>query len=144
MLVLVILGSCGLCAWAGYSLFGDTVRQATSIASDSRDITNNYYQAIQDKNYTQAYNTYINPGSGLNNLTVEQFTQQAQQQDEKYGPVLSYTPGTPSSFSSSSAGTITGFTIPVEVSRSHNYKYTVTLTMRKVANQWKIVNFDRI
>lgn len=137
------LAFCGLCVWIGYATVGQSMRQIIDIEASGRKVANDYYSALQAKNYSLAY-SYLHPQDSITGLSEQQFVQKAQDQDSKYGSVLSYAPGTPSVTQSSLSGAdITHFTISVEVNRQ-NLRYTALLTFRKIGSQWKITDFDRI
>ncbi len=142
---IVVLGltSCGLCAWIGYSVLGSPVRQEFSIEETGITLTQNYYEALQNQDYAQAY-TYLSPQGNIKGLTQAQFTKQAQAADQHDGPVNAYTPGNPSIDNNALLNsTVTTFTMPVSVQRAHA-SYNALLTITKVGNQWKITNYDRI
>lgn len=133
------VASCGLCSWASYNLFSTTYQQV----SNSLNVVNGYYAAIQTKNYHVAY-SYLAPQGAISGLTEEQFTQQAQNRDDQNGRVLSYTPGQPMYDTSATTGpNLSKFTITINVSRT-NLDYAVLLTVSKIGGDWKITDFDRI
>lgn len=142
VLGVIILASCGICAWASSSVFGSAFQQATTVVYGGRDITNNYYEAIQNKRYGQAYN-YLYPQGRLKSLTQAQYLKQAQNLDEQYGPVYKYSAGTPSVSYDTSGTNIDHFTIPVDVTRAKK-SYYVSLTMYKIGDQWKITDYTTI
>ncbi len=142
----ILLASCGVCAWAASPLIGNAFQQANSVVYGGRDITNNYYEAIQNQHYSQAY-SYIYSQQSLNGLTLDQYQKQAQALDEQYGPVYKYIPGTPAisynTDTNTSSTTIDHFTIKVDVTRKKK-SYQVLLTMYKINNQWKITKYTTI
>lgn len=142
VLSVLILASCGVCAWASSSLFGSAFQQATTVVYGGRDLTNNYYEAIQNKRYSQAY-SYLSPQGELKNLTQVQYLKQAQSLDEQYGPVYKYVAGTPSVSYDTSDTNINHFTIPVDVTREKK-SYQVSLTMYKINDQWRITDYTTI
>ncbi len=142
VLGVLILASCGVCAWASSSLFGSAFQQATTVVYGGRDLTNNYYEAIQNKRYSQAY-SYLSPQGELKNLTPAQYLKQAQELDEQYGPVYKYVAGTPSVSYDTSGTDINHFTISVDVTREEK-SYRVLLTMYKINDQWKITGYTTI
>ncbi len=143
MLAGVLVLSCGLCTWAGYMLVAPTIQDETTALS----LVNNYYDAIQARNYTAAY-AYLAPKGTINGLTREQFVQQAEARDTRYGPVQSYTPGqagingNPGGNSPGSLN-ISHLTITVNVTRTQ-LKYPVALSLEKINGTWKIVDFGGI
>lgn len=139
ILSITILASCGLCSWAAYGLFSQTFDQV----SGALQVVNDYYAAIQVKNYSLAYHDLALQGT-MSGLTFEQFHEQATSRDAQYGPVLSYRPGTPSYQTDPTTGPdLSHLSFTVEVSRS-KLNYTVLLTVSKIGGQWKITDFDRI
>ncbi|GCE26938.1 hypothetical protein KDA_24220 [Dictyobacter alpinus] len=136
-LVVIIVASCGLCAWVGYSSFGGIYKQAYSAVVDGNQLVNDYYDSVQNKRYSQAY-TYLSNGQ-----SNDAFIAQATKQDNLYGPVLRYTVGQPQSITSSSGGTIDSFSIVVDVARQKK-SYKANLQVKRINNQWKIVSFDQI
>ncbi|GAC1359310.1 MAG: hypothetical protein NVS2B12_12840 [Ktedonobacteraceae bacterium] len=141
-LVVLLLATCGVCAWASSSLFGDAFQQASAVVYGGRDLTNNYYEAIQNKHYGQAY-TYLHPQGQIQGLTLNQYLKQAQDLDERYGPVYKYAPGTPSISYDSTGTTIDHFTITVDITREKK-SYQVRLTVYKVNQEWKITDYTTI
>jgi hypothetical protein len=139
----VLLLSCGLCSWAGFVLFTPIVQDQANASS----LVNNYYAAIQSRNYTEAY-SYLAPKGTSSGLTSAQFIQQAQNRDTQYGPLRSYVPGQPSLSPDTDSGNTTSLdpsrlTITVDVTRPR-LNYTVLLTLEKVNHTWKIVGLDGI
>lgn len=99
-----------------------------TIASDQ------YYTAIRDQNYTRAYSFL---GSNVKTgISQEAFTQQAQQQDEAYGRVSTYSYGNVPMGDPANA--------TVTVIRANGTSYLVHLEMSQEAGAWKITAFDRI
>ncbi len=142
-IIVLGLASCGLCAWIGYSVIGSPLRQELSIEEAGISLTQNYYQALQNQDYAQAY-TYLSPQGNIKGLTQAQFTKQAQAADQQGGFVDSYTPGSPSIDNNALLNsTITTFTMPVSIQRAHT-SYSALLTISKIGNQWKITDYDRI
>jgi hypothetical protein len=143
MLAGVLVLSCGLCTWAGYMLVAPTIQDETSALS----LVNNYYDTIQARNYTAAY-SYLAPKGTISGLTREQFIQQAEARDTRYGPVHSYTPGQ-ASINGNTGGNSPGslnlshLTITVNVTRTQ-LKYPVALSLEKINGTWKIVDFGGI
>jgi hypothetical protein len=99
-----------------------------SIASDQ------YYNAVREQDYARAY-AFL--GSEVKaGLSQEAFTQQAQQQDEVYGRVSTYS-YTTVPFGGQAKATLM-------VTRAHGTSYTVHLEMQQEGGTWKITAFDRI
>ncbi len=139
VLAVALLSSCGLCGWASYNIFSSTFKQVEG----SMNVVEDYYAAIEAKNYTTAY-SYLDPQGTISGLTQDQFTQQARSLDNQYGAVLSFTPGTPAFSSNGASGAdFSRFTITIEVRRP-KLSYTTLLTLGKAGGAWKIVDFDRI
>jgi hypothetical protein len=138
-----LLVSCGLCGWGMYSIFSSTFQQVV----EPLTVAQNYYSALQAKNYSLAY-SYLSPQGAISGLTLDEFTQQANTRDSQLGSVRSYNPGQPAFNTSTSAtGTsnvdLSRATITVDVTRSQQ-NYSVLLTMQKIGGRWKIVDFDRL
>jgi hypothetical protein len=140
VLGVALLASCGLCGWGMYSIFSTTFQQVL----EPLTVTQNYYSALQAKNYSLAY-SYISPQGTISSLTLDEFTQRARAQDSQYGAIRSYTPGQPAfTTSTTDASTdLTHATITVSVTRPQLH-YNVLLTLQKIGGQWKIVDFDRL
>jgi hypothetical protein len=136
----VLLG-CGLCAWVGVPLFEQVYSQTYSVEINGTQVVNNYYAALQNKQYAQAYSELSTQGA-LKNISQAEFTAQAEKQDALYGPVLRYTPGQPD-LSNYNGSTISTFSITVDVARNKR-SYTAQLQLTKVNNQWKISDFDQL
>jgi hypothetical protein len=145
----VLLLSCGLCTWAGYMFIAPTVQDQAKAVS----LVNDYYEAIQSRNYNDAYLDLALKGTA-SGLTREQFIQQAESRDSQYGPVRSYVSEQPSLAANTNGGNTTGLnlshlTVTVNVSRAR-LSYPVVLSLEKVGkvgkvgDSWKIVDFDRI
>ncbi len=143
VLGVALLASCGLCGWGTYTIFSSTFQQVL----EPLTLTQNYYSALQAKNYSLAY-SYLAPQGTISGLTLDEFVQQARTRDSQYGPVRSYTPGQPA-FTTSTSDTgisntnLSRATITVDVSRSQQ-NYSALLTLQKIGGQWKIVDFDRL
>ncbi|QBD79820.1 hypothetical protein EPA93_29100 [Ktedonosporobacter rubrisoli] len=133
----ILLLSCSLCGWAAYNLFAPAFRQV----SGSADVIDNYYSALQEKQYVTAY-TYLAPQSTIADLTQDKFLQQAQDLDQRYGAISSYEPKQ-ISFADPDSTNLSRFTITVNVSRP-KLQYTALLTLQKINGHWKIVDFNRI
>ena len=143
ILAVVILLCCGLCSWVAYPIITQAYQQASSAVYGSQDLVNNYYGDIQNQQYSQAY-TYLTPQGSDAHLTQTQFMQEAQQRDKQYGPVYSFTAGTPSvTYNNTNGQTIDSFSIDVTVARAKT-KYTVHLFAQKVNGTCKIYNFNHI
>ncbi len=143
VLGVALLVSCGLCGWGMYSIFSSTFHQVM----EPLTLTQNYYSALQEKNYSLAY-SYLSPQKTISGLTLDEFTQQARARDSQYGPVRSYTPGQPAFATSTtdtgtSSADLNSATITVDVKRSQQ-SYSVLITMQKIHGKWKIVDFDRL
>jgi predicted small integral membrane protein len=135
----IVLLSCGLCSWGFYSVFTSSFQITNGVITT----VNDYYSAIEQKNYVAAYSELAPQGS-ISGLTQEAFIQQARQRDLQYGPVTSYAPGQPAfGFNSSNQPDLSQMTLTVSVTRTHLH-YTVLLTLQKTGNNWRITDFDRI
>ncbi len=139
ILAVLLLAACGLCGWAISQIFTPIVQSET----DVMNVTNNYYAALQEKDYAGAYQ-YLMPQGSIQGMTQATFTQRAQDADSQYGAVRSYTVGTINVVTSSDTGlSFSSFTVVVNVARV-NKSYNVLLTLQKSGNNWKIVDFDRV
>lgn len=134
----IALVSCGLCTWTASSVMAPVVLQTTG----SLTTINNYYTAIQSRNYDEAF-SYLEPKGHLQGLTREQFIAEAKARDARYGQVLSFTPRTNQVSAQPSAQGLSNLKVTFDVTRS-KLKYTVTLTVEKVGNQYKIVDYQQI
>ncbi len=93
-----------------------------------------YYTAIRDQDYARAYSLL---GSSVKaGLSQEAFTQQAQQQDEAYGRVSTY------SYGNVPVGDPANATLTVI--RANGISYIVHLEISQEGGVWKISSFDRI
>ncbi|GCE19314.1 hypothetical protein [Dictyobacter kobayashii] len=137
VLAVVLLASCGLCAWAGSSFIGNTYSQAYNAVINGNQLISDYYSAVQNKQYTQAYN-YLS----LPNTSRDQFIAQASRQDELYGPLLRYTPGQPQ-ITNYDGSNLDSFSINVDISRQKK-SYTAHLKLKLINNQWKIISYDQL
>ncbi len=134
-----VLAGCGLCAWASYSFFNSTYQQV----SGSLNVVNDFYTSLQSKNYTAAYSD-LAPQGQISGLTQEAFTTQAQQLDEKEGPVASFILSQPSFRTDPNTGPdLSHFTMTVAVKRTHS-SYNVLLSLAKIHGTWKITEYDRL
>ncbi len=139
ILAVLLLAACGFCGWA-FSQFLTPIVQGET---DAINTANNYYAALQSKDYTGAYQ-YLSPQGTIQDMTQTTFTQRAQDADAQYGTVRSYTTGTISPVTNSNAGlSFSRFTVVINVTRA-NQSYSVLLTLQKSGNDWKIIDFDRI
>lgn len=136
---LIVLLSCALCGWAFYSIFNTSFQLTNGVITT----VNDYYSAIEQKNYTAAYSELAPQGS-ITGLTQSAFMQQAQQRDQQYGPVTSYVYGQPSfGINTSNQPDLTHMTMTVSVTRTH-LNYNVVLSLQKIGGKWQITDFDRI
>ena len=95
-----------------------------------------YYNAIEAKNYTQAY-TYLDPqaiDSNGKTVTQSSFIQLAQAMDSSEGTVISFNVGV----------FPPGTQVIMTVMRSHLGPYHAHLNMKQENNAWKITSLDRI
>ncbi|MDQ2906404.1 MAG: hypothetical protein ABI456_24070 [Ktedonobacteraceae bacterium] len=135
----ILVVSCGLSFWVFYSLSNTVSQQLDSVTH----VVNDYYGNIQAQNYAAAYQD-LAPARSIRGLTPAQFTQQARSRDSQSGVVRSYQSATPANGTTASGQLdLSSYTVLVDITRS-NSTYTVLLTVSKVGNGWKIVDFDRI
>ncbi len=139
ILAVLLLGACGFCGWSFYNFFASTVAPTENTVN----VADDYYAALQNKDYTSAY-SYLSPQGTLSGMTLDSFTKQAQNADEHYGAVRSYT-ATLGNFSANPDKGIdlSHFTVVVNVVRARQ-SYPVLLTLQKSGSTWKIIDFDRI
>lgn len=142
VILLALLATCGLCAWTANTFVGPVLRQSINVVANGVPLTNHYYDALENKDYSQAY-SYLD----LSDTNQQQFQQQAQAQDDKYGAIYQYTVGQPaitySSTSSTTGTTIKSFTVIVKVVRQKK-SYSTLLTVEQVGQQWRITHYDSI
>ena len=136
----LVLAGCGLCGWASYNIFNSAYQQV----SGSINVVNDFYTNLQSKNYTAAY-TDLAPEGQISGLTQAAFTTQAQQLDEKYGPVASFVLSQPTFRTDPNTGSpdLSHFTMTVAVKRTHS-SYNVLLSLAKIHGTWKITEYDRL
>lgn len=135
----ILLASCGLCGWGAYNLFSPAYQGV----SNSLNLVDDYYSALQAKNYAAAYDD-LSTQNQLSGLTEAKFAQEAAARDAQYGAIQTYSPGQPAYSTGSNNGfNFTHFTYAVSIKRP-NLSYTATLTLSEIQNQWKITNFDSV
>ncbi len=134
------IASCSLCGWVVYGPLSNAFQEALS----AQNTINAYYSDLQAKNYLHAY-TYLALTGNQQTLTQAQFVQQANQQDQQSGPILSYTPNTPAfSTNPASQGTdINQSTVTVQIGRKQK-QYTATITLLREGNSWKITHYSAL
>jgi hypothetical protein len=142
LIVALVLTACALFAWLSYSLFGGAALSINDATNNGPVVINNYYRALQAKDYKQAY-SYLSPEGSIKGLTLEQFIARAQQRDTNPGLLYTFQTGDPQ-IKTSGTEEITSFTIAVTLQRGTGPEYTAHLTMRKVGGQWKIADFDQL
>ncbi|GHO88762.1 hypothetical protein [Dictyobacter formicarum] len=140
VLAVIVIASCGLCAWASSSLIGKTYSQTFNAVINSNQLINDYYSAVQNKQYTQAYN-YLSPQGSLKDMSRDQFIAQAIKRDELYGSVLRYTPSQPQ-LNPYNGSNLDSLSINVDIARQKK-SYTAHLQLKLINNQWKIVSYDQ-
>lgn len=137
-IVVAVLGvglvGCGLLSWGAYTIFS-TAYQSTS---GSIQVVEDFYANLQSADYQAAYNDLDMP-----NLTLAQFTQQAQQADRASGTIQTYQPQAPSFGVSQNAPDLSHFSYEVKVTRAHA-SYSALITVSQEGNNWKITDFDRL
>jgi hypothetical protein len=139
ILVVLLLAACGVCGWAFSQFFTPIVQSE----SDVINVANSYYAALQNKDYAGAYQ-YLMPQRSIQGITQTTFTQRAQDADNQYGTVRSYTQGAINIVTDSNTGlSFSRFTVVMNIARAKQ-SYSVLLTLQKSGNTWKIVDFDRV
>ena len=134
-----VLAGCGVCGWAFYNIFNTTYHQVVG----SVNVVNDFYTNLQAKNYSAAYGD-LAPQGQINGLTQAAFTTQAQQLDEKDGPVTSFILSQPTFRTNPNTGPdLSHFTITVAVKRTHS-SYNVLLSLANLRGTWKITEYDRL
>ena len=107
------------------------------------NVVNDFYSNLQAQRYTQAYND-LTPQGSISDLTLSQFTQQAQTLTLQDGAIVSYTPHQPTiTTAPGQTPDLSHFTMTVSIQRS-KLSYTSLLTLADIAGNWKIVDFDRL
>ncbi len=139
ILAVLLLAACSFCGWSFYNFFASTVGPTENTVN----VADDYYAALQNKDYSSAFG-YITPQGTLSGLTLDSFIKQAQNADNQYGALRSYTATLGNFSTNSSTGVdLSHFTVVVNVTRAKQ-SYSVLLTLQKSGNTWKIVDFDRI
>ena len=139
IVVVLLLAVCGLCGWA----FSQLVTPIVQSETNAINVTNEYYDALHNQDYTSAYQ-YLMPRSSIAGMTQATFTQRAQSADKQYGVVRSYTTGAVNIVTDSNTGlNFSRFTVVMNVTRP-GQSYSVLLTLQKSGNDWKIIDFDRL
>lgn len=138
---LVILLSCGLCTWS-FTAYYTTVASQVQGEGNGINVVNQYYDALQNRDYAQAY-SYLSLQGTNAGTTQSQFIQAAQQADEQNGHILRYTPQ--SNIQIKSTGTLGNFQVTVNIDIVRQKKsYTTHLTLGLVNKHWKILTYDQI
>ncbi|WP_069806127.1 hypothetical protein [Thermogemmatispora onikobensis] len=135
ILALAFFACIGVAIWAFAGPFNQLQQQYNGLTA----LVNDYYDDVQRQDYVHAFQN-LQPGGFHAHLTQQEFVQEAQDFDTRYGPLLSYNIRSLPNFGLEEGPT---YTVEVDVMRSH-LSYTVLLTVRQVGNTWKIVDFDRI
>lgn len=140
-LTALVLLSCCLCTWQVARLVGPTSTQVFGAVINGTQVSTDYYVALQNQQYPQAY-SYLSPEGSIQGITSDQFIAKATKQDDLYGPVLRYTVGQPI-LNNYDGKSLDSFTIKVDVSRK-NKNYTSLLHIKRINNEWKITDFDQL
>ncbi len=128
------LVSGGLCTWAFYQLFNMTFQQE----SGSINVVNDYFQRIQNRNYTNAYSDLQ-----ISGLTQDDFIARAQASDAQNGSLLSFVVGTPTPGSNPNSGPdLSQWRFTIDITRA-KASYPVLLTVQNIGGNWKITYIDR-
>ncbi|GCF06452.1 hypothetical protein [Dictyobacter arantiisoli] len=141
ILVGLLLLSCGICFWAGTSMFGGMFNQVYNGLSNGTQVVNNFYDALQNKQYAQAYHA-LKPQGSLKNISEQDFITRAEKQDTLYGPVLRYSVGQPD-LSKYDGQVLDTISLPVDVARTKK-SYTAHIQLKLINNQWKITAIDNL
>lgn len=138
----LILSACGLFAWISYSVYGETARSLAEAQREGPLVVNDFYSALQAREYEQAF-SYLHPQSSDQDLSREQFIQQASERDQQAGTVRSFATGEPQ-IDIHGNEAAKSLTITVEIERDGGETYTAHLVLTKNGDTWKISKFDRI
>jgi hypothetical protein len=130
-----LLVSCGLCAWAFYTLFNTALQQE----SGSINVVNDYFKQIQNQAYANAYSDLQ-----ISGLTQDDFIAQAQASDTRNGLILSFVVHQPMFVSNPGSGPdLSQWRLTVDVTRAKT-SYPVLLSVKQIGGKWKITYYDRI
>ena len=137
---LVILSSCGVCAW-GFSSYYTAAAPQLESSGNGINVINDYYDALQNQDYAQAYSDTALQGAQAG-ITQSKFTQAAQAADASYGRIQRYTSQNIQIQSGNSVSDL-HFSVDVNVVRQHK-SYTTHLTLGMVDQHWKILTYNQI
>lgn len=140
VLGLILLSSCALVVWSVSNWVSPAVQQLF----DGVQTVNNYYDALEAKNYVAAYRMLALDGK-QNGLSQAQFIQQAQAQDRQNGEITAYSVGQPTvGTNNSDTGTnVSEFSVVVNVTRGKQ-QYNANLHLKLIGGSWKIIGYDRL
>lgn len=114
--------------------------------SPAANTVNQYYTAMENQDYTTAYQ-YLDPGMSLTfqgasqQISQSLFTAAAQAYDAQKGKISSYSITSTNLNSSTSAGSTAAITVKVTRNGS---SYDVHLQLKQEGSDWKIVSFDSL
>jgi hypothetical protein len=130
--ILISCAACAIVAGLGFNFFAQTIGPAVT--------ADQYYQAIKNQNYAQAYTYLDTTGVSVQGQQVTQdlFVRVAQAVDTAKGPVTGFTTTNVPTDTSNNTATVT-----MSVTRG-GQTYPVHLQLKKVGNSWKIVGADSI
>lgn len=137
----VLILSCGACGVLVFSSNGpfSTVTKTFNQGLNSGLAVGQYYKAVQNRNYSQAY-SYLDPTATIEGQQVTQttFTQKAMQAEAQQGPISNIAP---KNFQFSPD--MQQAKVPVNVTRKHG-TYTVLLNLKNEGGSWKITSASGI
>ena len=111
-----------------------TASANSSVNQTLEHIATLYYDAVQAKNYPQAYSYLDTSATGANGktITLSSFEQLAQTTDSQEGQVVSFMAAAYSPM------------VVMTITRSQMGPYHAHLQLKQVGNTWKITSLDRI
>lgn len=137
----VLILSCGACAALVFSSNGpfSTVTKTVNQGLNSEIAVTQYYQAVQNRNYSQAY-SYLDPAATIEGQQITQttFTQKATQAEAQQGSISNITT---KNFQFSPD--MRQASVQESVTRKHG-TYTVLLNLKNEGGNWKITSASGI
>jgi hypothetical protein len=119
------------------------VQNTNSSTMTPTDVVSNYYNAVEQQNYAQAYkyvdvNTSTSPWRDGQPASQDLFTRQGAHMDDDYGTVTNYSIYRIEMVDSNYARATLG------IRREGDYYYHVAIDLRMINGVWRIVQFNRI
>ncbi len=130
-------GGCAAAAIAGVGFFANSLAGPTQAA-------NNYYQAIKNRDYHQAF-SYIDT-SGISSqqdqqLTEDAYTVLAQTEDVASGPVTRFSQ---TNINVNSTNGVNTASVTMSVTRQSRGTYSVQLQLKEENGVWKITDYSNV